>query len=66
MGLLREIFGAHPNTLAEWSEWELAAMPLESWCLLQHTASYCQQLPAYRLDSAMFARFTNVGATRSR
>jgi len=55
-----------PYTLAEWSECELAAMQLESWCLCQHTASHCQEVPAFRLDSAMFSGIVDEGVTLSR
>ena len=33
---------------------------------LQHTAAHCQQLPAYRLDSAMFSCIVDEGVTLSR
>jgi len=34
--------------------------------LQQHTAAHCQQLPAYRLDSAMFSCIVDERATLSR
>ena len=34
--------------------------------LQQHTATHCQQLPAYRLDSAMFSCIVDEGVTLSR
>jgi hypothetical protein len=41
-------------------------MPLDSWFLRQHTALHGYELPAYRLNSAMFSCIVDKGVTLSR